>query len=99
MATADTKSALNVLVVLDVLFRSFAHGFSNSELARETGFAAPKITRYVQTLEKAGYAERIPETERVRVSHKMAQRAVQVLASLDNAADRITESKNRLTKG
>lgn len=96
MATQDTKSALKVLVVLDVLYRNFAHGFSSGELTKETGFSAPDITRYVQTLEKAGFAERIPETHRIRPSMRHARFAIQVMNSLQAAEQRMTEIKGRL---
>lgn len=99
MATHDTKSAIKVLTVLDVLMRNFAHGFTNTELAKETGFSASRITGYVSTLETAGFAERIPETGRIRPSHRLAQQATQILQSLQNAADRIKESQERLNRG
>jgi DNA-binding IclR family transcriptional regulator len=98
MATQDTKSALKVLAVLDVLFRNFAHGFSSGELAKETGFSASDITRYVQTLKNAGFAELIPETQRIRPSVRHAQYAVQVQQSLGEASRRIDETRNRLFK-
>lgn len=99
MATQDAKSALKVLAVLDVLHRNFIHGFSNKELARETGFTASNITSYVQTLEKAGFAERIPETGRIRPSHRHARYAVQILNAISDAEQRIKESKSRLYMG
>jgi len=94
-----TESALKVLAVLDVLFRNFVHGFSPGELADSTGFSPSDITRYVKTLEVAGFAERIPETGRIRPSHRLAQRAVQIMQSLDSAKERIDSSINRITKG
>jgi|GEM_PF-509376 len=94
--TGDTKSAAKVLTVLDVLLRNFAHGFSPTELARETGYSASDITRYVATLEKSGFAERIPETGRIRPSHRIGRLAVQILNSLDAAEKRLHETKSRL---
>lgn len=99
MAEKNTNSAAKVLSVLDVLLRNFAHGFSPTELARETGYSASDITRYTQTLEKSGFAERIPETGRIRPSHRFAQYSIQILKSLDSAAARIKESQDRLNKG
>jgi DNA-binding IclR family transcriptional regulator len=95
----DIKSAAKVLTVMDVLLRNFAHGFSATQLVMETGFSASDITRYVATLERAGFAERIPETGRIRPSHRLAQHAVQILRSLESAAERIKESQNRLNRG
>ncbi|MDI1278050.1 helix-turn-helix domain-containing protein [Methylobacter sp.] len=99
MATQDNKSAGKVLKVLDVLLRNFAHGFSNSELVKETGYSASDITRYVSTLESSGFAERIPETGRIRPSHRLARQAVQILQSLEAAQNRLIEARNRLYGG
>lgn len=98
MATQDNKSAGKVLAVLDVLLRNFAHGFSPGELAKETGYSASDITRYVSTLESAGFAERITETGRIRPSHRLAQKALQILNSLNEAESRIQTSINRITR-
>lgn len=99
MATQDSKSAAKVLAVLDVLLRNFAYGFSPTELSKETGFSASDITRYVKTLEEAGYAERIPESNRIRPSHKLALKSIQIMNSLDSAARKISESKARVLGG
>lgn len=96
MATQDSKSAAKVLAVLDVLLRNFAHGFSPSELVQATGFSGSDITRYVQTLEQAGYAERIPENNRIRVGIRVAKSAVQIMQSLESAENRLQETKARL---
>jgi DNA-binding IclR family transcriptional regulator len=96
MATQDNKSAGKVLKVLDVLLRNFAHGFSPTELAKETGYSASNITRYVGALESAGYAERIHDTDRIRASHQLARAAVQILHSIESAEARMTESKKRI---
>ena len=99
MATQDSKSAAKVLAVLDVLLRNFAYGFTPTELAKETGFSASDITRYVQTLELAGYAERIAETNRIRPSCRLAMRAIQIMVALDHAAQKIYELKTRIFIG
>jgi DNA-binding IclR family transcriptional regulator len=90
---SESKSASKVLAVLDVLLRNFAYGFSPSELVKETGFSGSDITRYVQTLELAGYAERIAETNRIRPSHKLALKAMQIIRSLEHAHAKISESR------
>lgn len=94
-----SKSGLKVFAVLDVLERNFYHGFSPTEIAVETNFSLSDINSYVNTLLEAGRAERIPETGRIRPSHRTAQKAVQFLKSLDSAADRIKESQDRLNRG
>jgi DNA-binding IclR family transcriptional regulator len=60
-----------------------------TELA--TGLGSSSITRYVATLEEKGFAERIPETGRIRPSVRVAQQAVGILRSLDAAKQRVDE--------
>ena len=101
MAAAEPKgtsqSAGKVLDVLNVLLGHFAHGLTPTELAKATGLEPSSITRYVATLEEKGFAERIPETGRIRPSSRLAQHAVSILRSLDSARQRIDEMTNRLT--
>jgi len=101
MAAAEPKgtsqSAGKVLDVLNVLLGNFAHGLTPTELAKATGLEPSSITRYVATLEERGFAERIPETGRIRPSSRFAQHAVSILRSLDSARQRIDEIQNRLT--
>ena len=92
-----SQSAGKVLDVLNVLLGHFAHGLTPTDLVKATGLSASNITRYVATLEAAGFAERIPETGRIRPSTRLAQHAVSILRSLDSARQRIDEITNRLT--
>ena len=90
-------AAGKVLEVLNVLMGHFAHGLAPSELAKATDLSPSAITRCVATLVDAGFAERIPETGRIRPSSRLAQHAVSILRSLDSARQRIDEIQNRLT--
>ena len=92
-----SQSAGKVLDVMNVLLGHFAHGLTPTELAKSTGLEPSAITRYVATLEEKGFAERIPETGRIRPSSRFAQHAVSILRSLDSARQRIDEMTNRLT--
>lgn len=94
--TQTTAAAGKVLEVLNVLSGHFAHGLSPSELAQATGLSAPNITRYVATLIEAGFAERIPETGRIRPSSRFAVIAVGIMRSLDQAKARLDELSNRI---
>lgn len=96
MATATNKSATKVFSVLNVLFRNFAQGFTPSELARATELSPSDITRYVATLIDTGYAERVPDTDRIRVSVALARKAIQIMQSLDAAERRLQETRNRI---
>ena len=91
------QSAGKVLEVLNVLLGHFAHGLTPTELAKATSLEPSAITRYVATLEEKGFAERIPETGRIRPSVRHAQHAVAILRSVDAARSRIDELSTRLT--
>lgn len=94
--TRTNQSAGKVLTVLDVLWRNFAEGYTPGELSRATGLSPSLITGYVASLVEAGYAERIPETDRIRVSVQAARKALQVMQSLDAEEQRLAEIKTRL---
>ena len=92
-----SQSAGKVLDVLNVLLGHFAHGLTPTDLSKATGLDPSAITRYVATLEEKGFAERIPETGRIRPSVQFARHAVAVLRSLDAARERIENIQSRLT--
>lgn len=98
MKTSKT-SAEKVLSVLNVLLKNFAVGFTNNQLSKLTGLSPSSITRYVAILEESGFAERIPETDRIRVSHQLAGYAAAILRSIDDAKQRLDESLYRITRG
>ena len=91
------QSAERILTVLDLLLRNTVHGVTASEICKATGFTAPNVSRYVATLEGTGWAERIPETNRIRASIRVAQRAVAVMRDFDRAAARLDELRTRIT--
>jgi DNA-binding IclR family transcriptional regulator len=98
VASGTVKSGEKLLDLLEVLGRNFAHGYSPTELVKATGLDAPQITRYVETLVSKGFAERIPETGRIRLAHRWGQIAVQIMNSLDQAEARLLESRQRLLR-
>ena len=99
MARAENNTAIKVLSVLDVLSRNFFHGFTPGELAEATGYSPSDITRYVNTLETAGFAERVQETKRIRPSVRYAQHAVQILNAMTAAEQQLTQITQRINRG
>lgn len=91
------QSAERILTVLDLLLVHTVHGLTPTEIVKATGYTAPNVTRYVATLEASGWAERIPETNRIRASIRVAQRAMTVLNEFDKAQQRLNEMRNRIT--
>lgn len=96
--TGTIAAGEKILEVLNLLLRHFAHGLTPGEVARSTGISASNITRYINTLEAQGFAERIQETGNIRPSHRLAQHAVAIMQSLSNQEARAKESINRITK-
>lgn len=92
------NSAIKVFNVLDVLSRNFFHGFSPTEISAETGYSLSAINGYVNTLIEAGYAERIPETQRIRPSQRFARSAVQILNALTAAEQQLTGINQRINR-
>lgn len=95
--TATNQSGEKILDVLHVLLRHFTVGLTPTELTKATGLSASNITRYINTLESKGFAERIPDTGRIRASHKVAQMAVNIMRELQLAESKIQESIKRIT--
>lgn len=93
---AASATTLDVLAAL--LAANYLTGLSATELARATGLSLPNITRHVATLEARGFAERLPETGRIRASHGLARHAVRILASLDASQRRIEATRQTLTQ-
>lgn len=96
--TPPLQSSGKTLDILNLLLRHFAHGLTNIDIARATGLDAPGVVRHVNTLVDKGFAERIPETGRIRPSVKLAQASYGILKSLDDAANRVDELKSRITR-
>jgi DNA-binding IclR family transcriptional regulator len=96
MSTSTNQSAERILTVLDLLMRHFVHGLTPTDIVKATGFSAPNVTRYVATLVETGWAERIPETSRIRASVRLAQRANQIRDELERAHQRLNELQTRI---
>jgi DNA-binding IclR family transcriptional regulator len=98
MTDRDTIDAsVKTLRILDLLLRHFAHGLTNADIARSTGYDRPVVTRHLQTLESAGFVEKIPETGRFRPSVRLARSALEILRSMEAAKGRLEEIKTRIT--
>lgn len=94
---SNGKSVAKVLDVLKILLGHFAHGLTPGELAKATHLSPSNITRYVAALEENGFVQRIPETGRIRPSIAIAQHAIAILQSLDDAEARMKEIRARIT--
>lgn len=94
--TGVVEAAVKVFGVLDVLFDHFAEGLAPSEVAKAARSTASHATRALQTLEAAGYAERIPETNRWRPAIRIARHATSIHRSIDRQELRTNELRQRV---
>ncbi|PPD36770.1 MAG: transcriptional regulator [Methylomonas sp.] len=93
------RSGEKMLGVLDVLSRNYYHGYTPTEISRETGLALSDINTYVNTLIKTGFAERIQETGRIRPgAAKYSQVAAQILYALERGEISLQQCKQNITK-
>lgn len=98
-AMAGQEASRKTLKVLRALLPHFANGLAPGQIAEACQMNASTVTRHVGALIDEGFAERIPETGRIRPSHSLGRAAVSILASLDQAEQRIRESRARLGGG
>ena len=91
------QSAGKALDVLNVLLLGhFVHGMTPTDISKACQLEPSAVTRYVATLEAKGFAERIPETGRIRPSIRFARMAVTIFNSLEDATRRLGELRSRL---
>lgn len=93
------QASMTTLRILRLLEKHFAHGLTLSDIARTVGIGASVAIHHVAALEAEGYAERIPETGRIRPSVRYAQAAVQVMRSLEDSRTRSDELMRRISVG
>lgn len=92
------QASLTTLRILRLLERHFAHGLTNSEIAQATGIGPSVVIHHVAALDAEGYAERIPETGRIRPSVRYAQAAIQIQNDLNRASLRYQELQSRIDR-
>lgn len=87
-----------LLKVVMVLFSDVVMGLSPSGLAKSVGCAQSVITRDLDNLRTAGLAERDETSGHWRLTPRLPQQAIKALASIDRAARRVDEARNRYTR-
>ena len=94
----DSNCQQRILRIALLLAGNEFNGLAPGEIAKSLGIGASTVTRDMHNLEKAGWAERIPETGRWRLGPKVVQVAVGFSNALGRAETRLREITNRYTR-
>ncbi len=98
-ATDYTNEAQQRLLrVVLALFGDVVNGYPPAALAKAACCAASVITRDLDNLRTAGWAERIEDTGHWRLTPRMPQQAIKVFNAIDSAQRRVDEVRNRFTR-
>lgn len=88
--------------ILNVLLTMFGHeinGLEPGQIAEMTQTSPSNITRDIFNLRKAGFVEQLQHDEnRFRVSPMIGQKSISILTTIERAASRVDEAKNRYTR-
>ncbi len=95
-AAGVVGAVVRALRLRNVLWGHFANGLTASDICQAASESPSYVTRALQTLELAGDVERIPETDRWRLSVRLGREACAIHRSLESAQARITEIQTRV---
>lgn len=87
-----------LMKVVIALFGDVIHGYPPSALAKAVECSASVITRDLDNLRTAGWAERDEGTGHWRLTPRLPQQAIKVFNALDAAQRRVDEARNRFTR-
>lgn len=94
--TNDAQQRLCRLVV--ALFGDVVNGYPPAALAKAVDCSASTITRDLDNLRTAGWAERDEATGTWRLTPRLPQQAIKVFAAIDATQRRVDEARNRFTR-
>jgi DNA-binding IclR family transcriptional regulator len=74
-------------------------GLAPADIARQQECSASCVTRDLDNLRSAGWAEQVPETQRWRLAPQVVQIGIRHMTALDRATARLDETKQRYSRG
>lgn len=87
-----------ILRLIQLLAGHEITGLTPGEIAKQQGCASSMVTRDLDNLKTAGFAELVAETQRWRLGPAVTQIAVKYLAGIDRAERRLEETKQRYSR-
>jgi DNA-binding IclR family transcriptional regulator len=94
--THDGQQRILKLVLL--LAGNEITGLAPADIARQQACSASMVTRDLDNLKTAGWAEQVPETARWRLAPQVVQMAMQHMTALDRAKSRLAEIEHRYSR-
>ena len=98
MADYTNDAQQRILRLLSLLAGHEITGLAPAEIARQQGCPASMVTRDLDNLRTAGFAELVPETGRWRLSPLVVQVALAHMAALERAEARLAETRQRYSR-
>lgn len=86
----NCASQQRILKVMLVLFGHELQGLSPSDVAKACGISGANATRDISNLVSAGLAERLPDSDRIRISPMLARKCVATLQAFDRAQSELS---------
>lgn len=87
--------------ILKVVLTMFGHeidGLAPGQLSKLACITPGEATRDLDNLMQAGFVEKVPQGNAYRITPMVGQKAMAILHTLDHAARRVEETRNRFTR-
>lgn len=100
MSTAYThEGQQRILKLLTLLAGNEANGLAPGEIAKLQGCNPSLVTRDLDNLRTAGFAEQVPHNDYWRLSPQIVQIAIRHMVALDEATRKLDEIRTRYSRG
>lgn len=94
----DSISQQRILKTMLCLFGHEIEGLAPGQIAKIVNTQPSNVTRDLHNLIEAGIAEKLSHNGNARISPRMGQRALAILANIDDSARKVEEARNRYTR-
>lgn len=98
MADYTNDAQQRILRLVTLLAGHEITGIAPADVARQMGCAASMVTRDMDNLRSAGFAELVPETGRWRLAPSVVQISLAHMAALERAELRLDETRHRYSR-
>lgn len=88
-----------ILKLILVLAGNEVEGLGHAEIVKLQSCTASSVTRDLENLRTAGFAEQVPHSGKWRLSPQLVQIAVRMQLALGQAEERLEQTRSRFTRG